>query len=227
MDGSTRSGWARRGGVLLSAAVLLACANRTDERVKKAWGGGAQAPDDRQGAGPDGASSSEGGGPADAPIRVGWDRVDEILDAAVTEASVGTDEEVMARLARRLCAVEPEPNQANGESLRVCRPSPPVRIDGHTFTLELGGEGVIGLVATDLSNEESARLAEEARRRTDRWCTRPWNDVSPPADPSPPSQPTAQLFSCAVEGSALLVVGRLMPEASELWQVSVAVIDAS
>lgn len=215
--------------LVLAAALglAIACAKRTDERVREAWGGGSKvvgagaAANDETGDGPNG--ETEG-----APVRVGWDRLDEILDGALAEASLGTDDEVMARLAERWCEVQPEPQATNDGPVRVCLPDPPVQIDGHAFSLELGGEGVIGLVATELSPEESSTLADEALRRTERWCTRPWNDVSPrPTEPSPPAA-TARLHTCPVEGSALLVVARFVsPAGADRWQVSVAVIDAS
>lgn len=211
----------------LALALGLGCAKRTDERVREAWGGGSKAggagaaAEEDTGDGPDGETEA-------APVRVGWDRLDEILDGALAEASLGTDDEVMARLAERWCEVRPEPQPTGEGPVLVCLPSPPVQIDGHAFSLELGGEGVIGLVATELSPEESSALADEALRRTERWCTRPWNDVSPrPTEPSPPAA-MARLHTCPVEGSALLVVARFVsPTGAGRWQVSVAVIDAS
>lgn len=215
--------------LVLAAALglAIACAKRTDERVREAWGGSSKAvgagaaADEDTGDGPNG--ETEG-----APVRVGWDRLEEILDGALAEASLGTDDEVMARLAERWCEVQPEPQATHDGPVRVCLPDPPVQIDGHAFSLELGGEGVIGLVATELSREESSTLADEALRRTERWCTRPWNDVSPrPTEPSPPTA-MARLHTCPVEGSALLVVARFVsPAGADRWQVSVAVIDAS
>jgi hypothetical protein len=211
----------------VAAGLATACAKRTDERIREAWGGGSKNAE---------AGASGGGAPGDGPdgetegvpVREGWDRLDEILDGALAEASLGTDEEVMARLAERWCDVQPEPQPTDEGPVLVCIPDPPVQIDGHAFSLELGGEGVIGLVATELSSEESSALADEALRRTERWCTRPWNDVSPrPTEPPPPA-PAAQLYTCPVEGSALLVVARFISSAQAgRWQVSVAVIDAS
>lgn len=219
-----RLAWAAAG---LALGLGLGCAKRTDERVRQAWGGAGKA----AGAGA-ATGAGTGGGPGGetdgAPIREGWDRVDEILDGALAEASLGTDDEVMARLAERWCDVTPEPQPTDEGPVLVCLPSPPVQIDGHAFSLELGGAGVIGLVATELSSEESSALADEALRRTERWCTRPWNDVSPrPTEPSPPAA-MVRLHTCPVEGSARLVVARFAsPAGAGRWQVSVAVIDAS
>lgn len=213
---------------VLAASLALACAKRTDERVRRAWGGASKSP----GAGPGGVGGpgdGPGGDTEAAPIRVGWDRLDEILDGALAEASLGTDDEVMARLAERWCDVQPEPQVTDDGPVLVCVPDPPVQIDGHAFSLELGGEGVIGLVATELSLEESSALADEALRRTERWCTRPWTDAAPrtPTDPTPSSS-AAQLYTCPVEGSALLVVARFVSSGGAgSWQVSVTVIDAS
>lgn len=211
----------------LSAGVGLGlgsgCSRRVDERVRDAWGGSTRAPTvDAQGPseGADGGLEVEG----EAPVRVGWDRAEEILDVALMEAALGTDDEVMARLADRWCLTEPSPLLRADGIVRVCMPDPPVQIDGHAFGLELGGEGVIGLVAKGLSAEESSRLADEARRRTERWCTQTW--TSHPADPTSPTD-DARLFTCAVEGSALLAVGQFFVDQEERWQVSVSVIDAS
>ena len=215
-------GWRGCGGVVMATVLALGCTRRVDEQVRDAWGGATRPPSagSEQAAGDgEGAGGQEG----EARSRVGWDRVDEILDGAFAEASVGTDDEVMARLADRWCASEPSPLSRADGIVRVCRPDPPVEIDGQSFSLELGGEGVIGLVARGLSAEESSRLSEEARRRTDRWCTQQW---TPPLDsPRPPDAP--RLHTCVVEGSALLTVGNFFVGEEDQWQVSVVVIDAS
>lgn len=213
--------------IAMALGLGLSCAKRTDERVRRAWGNASKAP----AAGPDdrvGPDEDPDGDTEEEPVRVGWERLDEILDGALAEAILGTDDEMMARLADRWCQVQPVPQDTKDGPVLVCVPNPPVQIDGHAFTLELGGEGVIGLVSTDLSPEDSSALADEALRRTERWCTRPWTDLNPrPADATL-SAPADQLYTCPVEGSALLVVARFVSdEETGNWQVSVAVIDAS
>ncbi len=211
---------------LVAVLAGASCTKRTDARIRDAWGGGSKAADAGANGGSE-PSDNKGDDAGAAPIRVGWDRLDEILDGALAEASLGTDEEVFARLAERWCDVQPESMPTAEGPVLVCFPRPPIEIDGHRFSLELGGEGVIGLVATELSAEDSSTLADEALRRTERWCTRPWNDVSP-RPTEPPPAPSVQLHTCPVEGSALLVVARFVSQAqADLWQVSVAVIDAS
>lgn len=221
---SPRRGLAPAGAACLLLALGPACTRLTDQRVRQAWGGAGKTAGAGT-AGPVVPGDGPRGEDGPAPVRVGWDRVDEILDGALAEANLGTDDEVMARLAERWCRVQPEAKQSDEGPVLVCIPNPPVQVDGHAFTLELGGEGVIGLVAAELSAEESSALADEALRRTERWCTRPWNDVSD-TEPSPAA--ATRLHTCPTEGSALVVVARFVsPAGSNRWQVSVAVIDAS
>ncbi len=212
----------------LALGLPWACAKRTDERVQAVWGksndtprANAQRP----------TTEREGGalGTEAEPILTGWARFDQILDRALAEASLGTDDDVLARLAERWCEVQPQPQHSDDGPVLVCRPDPPVLVEGHAFTLELGGEGVIGLVAAELSADSSTSLRDVALERLQRWCTRPWTDVSPrPKEPPRPPSKEAELHSCPVEGSALLVVARFVANAeAELWRVSVAVIDAS
>lgn len=215
-------------GCLVGAFVVSACTKRTDERVRSVWGGSSETPGGRptwtrrEGEG-DGEDTEQ------VPLRFGWDRLDEILDGAIVEAGLGTDHEVMARLAKRWCEVDPEARQTEQGPVLVCFPSPAVQIEGHTFSLELGGTGVIGLVASELSAEDSMKLAAATRDHTEeRWCTGTWTNVSPKAS-SPPSTPPFELYTCPVEGSsAVLAVARFPSKLpAETWQVSLAVIDAS
>ncbi|MEM7159622.1 MAG: hypothetical protein AAF799_42675 [Myxococcota bacterium] len=211
----------------LGVVVLVACASKTDERVRQAWGGASENPDDVVGGPTRDREVNEDGTPR-TPTLYGWDRVDEILDVAIAEVSLGTDDEVLARLAKRWCNVEPVAKDVEKNLVWVCIPKPQVLIEGHSFTLELSGEGVIGLVAAELSADESTRLAAEARERTERWCAQTW---TPSPRPSPEQAPLAetapQIDTCVVEGSALLSVARYLEGEGPSWRVSMAVIDAS
>lgn len=227
--GSSRPG-ASLGWVLSTVGLLLAlppaCAKRTDERVRAAWGKSSQAPGEARG-GDRRIRDQEGSETESEPILRGWERIGQILDGAVAEAALGTDDEVFARLAERWCDTAPNPRRTEEGTVLVCLPDPPVQIDGQVFSLELGGEGVIGLVAAELPIEASTSLVTAALDELDRWCTHPWTDVTPsPSDPDEPA--TAELHTCPVEGSAVLVVARFVSSAeAEQWRVSVAVIDAS
>ena len=211
----------------LGVVLLVACASRTDERVRKAWGDASENPDDAAG-GPARENEVNADGTPDRPKLFGWDRVNEILDGAIAEVRLGTDNEILARLAKSWCTVEPNPQNVEKNPVWVCKPNPPVQIDGHSFTLELSGEGVIGLVAADLSLDESARLAAEAKKQTDRWCADQWTSSPKPSPEQPKPAPTdPRIETCVVEGSALLSVARYLQGEGPTWQVSVAVIDAS
>ena len=214
--------------MLTASPLCPACAKRTDERVRAAWDGSSQAPGAAKGTRAGGRRDRAGETEAE-PILVGWELLDRILDGAVAEAALGTDAEAFARLADRWCDTTPEPQRSDEGPVLVCFPDPPVQIGGHRFSLELGGEGVIGLGAAELSTDISTSLVNEALAQLDHWCTRPWTDVTPrPTEPQAPPSTAAELHSCPVEGSALLVVARFTSDAeAEQWRVSVAVIDAS
>lgn len=206
-------------------ALSLGCAQRTDAQVRKAWGGSSTVPEAGNGPARANDATDNDDDEGSAPIRVGWERLDELVDAAIVETSHGADEAVLARLARQWCRVEPVPEGSGDDRRRVCVPDPPMQIEGHAFDLEMGGEGVIGLVAHDLSEGESAGLAAAALLRTARWCNRDWDSVTPPSQPKDATAP--KLHTCAVGGSALLSVGRFLSEDGVNWTLSVAVIDAS
>ncbi|MCA9710512.1 MAG: hypothetical protein KDK70_32020, partial [Myxococcales bacterium] len=189
-------------------------------------GGGGQAPG---AATPGDGRTGEGNGSdaATEPVLQGWARVDQLLDTAMAEAALGTDDEVFARLAERWCETSPEPQRTEEGPVLVCLPDPPLQIDGHGFSLELGGEGVIGLVAAELSAETSTALVAEALDRLDRWCTRQWTDVTPRPTAPKASPPPTELYTCPVEGTVLLVVARFVARSDDQWRVSMTVIDAS
>lgn len=214
--------------MLTAGPLCPACAKRTDERVRAAWGGSNLAPGAAKGKRA-GDHRDRAGETEAEPILVGWELLDRILDGAVAEAALGTDAESFARLADRWCDTTPEPQPSDEGPVLVCFPDPPVQIGGHRFSLELGGEGVIGLGAAELSTDISTSLVNEALAQLDHWCTHPWTDVTPrPTEPQVPASTAAELHSCPVEGSALLVVARFISDAeAEQWRVSVAVIDAS
>jgi hypothetical protein len=77
---------------------------------------------------------------------------------------------VLARVARRACKVDPEPLPSDDGWVRVCDPIPPVRIERHDLVLEVAEVGSIGLVATELSQEESEALVEAALVQTAVLC---------------------------------------------------------
>lgn len=213
-----------------SAAVVVAlaftgCATKTDEQVRRAWDGASAVPGEAGSGNGSGRDRDPDGADAPEAVRVGWERLDQLVDAAVSEAMLGIDPGVLARLATQWCRVEPEPLGDERAPHWICVPDPPLALEGHAFDLEMGSEGVIGLVAHDLTEQQSLRLAKAALERTERWCTHETTTVKP-TDPSPPPRAPA-LRTCVVEGNAVLSVGRYPDEEGAHWTVAVSVIDAS
>ena len=118
--------------------------------------------------------------------KIGWDRVSEVLDSAVSVQRASPDDARIAKLAEQWCAVEPEPRQTADGLVRVCNPEPPVIADGTNFTLELGGDGVVGLVAADLTRADSEALAAQAQQMVAPLCTEPWTPATPNIDVADP-----------------------------------------
>ncbi len=218
----------RRGWVTLAAilgtSTFAGCAHRTDEATRRAWHESAGKTD---GSGPNGsAADGHGQGGAQNPrsSATGWARVDEMLERAAGVLAVASDPETIARLAVIWCRVQPEPIATAHGEVRVCFPDPPVVAGGHNFSLEMGSAGVIGLVASDLTLDESRTLADEARRSTERWCVRPFEPVVRREHDEAPRD----FHTCPVQGGPILTVGRLPSRnGPNLWQVSIALLGAS
>ena len=210
-----------RGAWLTVAAlsvVAVGCAKRTDAEARRAFER-AQGRDPL-GQGPRSEVVEGGGKGTFSRDKLGWDRVAEVLDSAVTIQRGSPDETRMAELAAQWCAVEPEPRDTDHGPVRVCNPEPPVIADGTSFTLELGGDGVVGLVAGDLSRADSETLAAMARERVTPLCTEPWLAATPDVDVAEPS-----FVTCPTEGGPLLSVGRFpgrpaAPDGSCPWPCS-------
>ncbi len=209
--------WKRSSALALCLAVGSGCAGRNEARVRSAWNdrsGGAQpstAPGDTTGNGPDGDPTQ----PA-VSTKQGWARVDELLTRSVDVLTTSPDPGVLAELARIWCEVEPIPRQTSHGSVRVCYLNPPVRVDGVALTLELGELGVIGFVAPDLSESQSAQLARSARDAVGHMCRARWAKTA-----------QHEFHACPLRGGSTLAVGRIFEGNGEgSWQVSIAILGA-
>lgn len=132
----------------------------------------------------------------------------------------GADPEAIAQLADLWCAEEATPMQGRHGEVRVCVPAPPVSVAGHAFTLELGGLGVIGLVASDLSGAQSTKLLQQALEQGPRWCAGSWTPV-----PVRDENAHEEFHTCPTRGGPTLAAGRFPKDLrGDLWQVSVSVI---
>lgn len=211
---------------LLVVLALVACAGRLDEGTRKAWRrSGAQRDPDAP-ARP-GSQVKPGETPKNRPPpALGWARVDELLEGAVTIMRRSPDDETLARLAQTWCGDEPRRATTDDGEVWTCEPKPPIVVDGARFTLELGAPGVIGLVAANLSAADGERIAQRARQTAQRWCVAPWTAVSTHDDD--PSSRKPKLETCPIEGGPQLAVGRLpLDRSGRTWQVSVAIVGAS
>ena len=201
---------------MLVVAFASGCPKRTDARAREAWasarGGGVAG-----GKRPD----TPAGGDARAPEleKIGWDRVAEVVHNAVAAMRTSPDDAALGKLAARWCSVEPEPRPTRDGNVRVCSPEPPVVASGTSFSLEMGGRGVIGLVTTDVSQKVSERIAAEARKAAQPYCMQPWTSATEGGAEDP------SFHTCPAEGGPLLSVGRFPKRpGSARWLVSVAVL---
>lgn len=211
---------------LLLVLAAVACAGRLDEGTRKAWKrSGAQGDPDEPTR--PGSQVTPGETPKDRPLpALGWARVDEVLEGAVTIMRRSPDDETLARLAQTWCGDEPRRATTDDGEVWTCDPKPPIVVDGARFTLELGAPGVIGLVAADLSAADGERVALRARQAAERWCIAPWTPVRTERDD--PSSRTPKLETCPIEGGQQLAVSRLpLDRTGRTWQVSVAIVGAS
>ncbi|MEM6994759.1 MAG: hypothetical protein AAF721_29870 [Myxococcota bacterium] len=203
--------------LVVSALGTSGCARRTDARSKSAF-------DSARGRGASKRQRqsevvSGGGSGVFEQRKVGWARVDEMLGHAVSTLRAAPDDSKLAELAARWCAVEPEPRDTVDGPVLVCNPDPPIIVGGTSFSLELGGDGVIGFVAADLSSADSTRVAAEARKTAKHWCAEPWAKAAT-TDVADPTSHT-----CEAEGGPLLAVSRFPTRpGSDRWLVSVAVL---
>lgn len=209
------------------ACVLAAsgCARRLDARTRRAWTGSG-APDSRSEDAGGGSSPKPGGETNPTPPALGWDRVSELLGASIAQMQRSPDDESLARLAQAWCRDAPQSQATEHGAVWACDLEPPVVVDGTRFTLELGGDGVIGLVAAELSAADGARVAARARRAAEHWCEAPWTDVTTTDDD--PSSRKHHVEICPVgQGSVLTIARTAVDRAGKAWQVSLAIVGAS
>lgn len=143
------------------------------------------------------------------------------MTQAIDVLAVSPDDEILARLASHWCDVDPKAQTTPHGSVRVCYPQPAIVVDGHALVLEMGGPGVIGLVARELSDPESRALSRRARRATSGLCAEPFAPVPPREDPDV----REEFHTCPAREGPVITVGRYpVRSGADVWQVSVAVL---
>lgn len=214
----------RRTLVLLGAWLFgpAACAHRIDAQSRAAFekSSGRSSGDEANERVRSSESGDPGGDPDALPAKAGWERLNELVGESTSILEASPSPATVARLAQTWCDVEPEATQTDHGEVRACFPNPPLVVDGHRFTLELGAIGVIGLVATDLSERESRALTSRALSRTREVCIDSFTTGSSQREVE------HEVHTCATAGGSLLAIGRL-PVSRELWQVSIAVVGAN
>lgn len=205
--------------VLLPSAILVAaCAGRTDARVREAW-------EHSQRSGPGGPSTGPGGPTGSDPGEPGGparDGIEGFVAQGAEVLALAPGQDAIARLAQQWCSVEPEPKESPHGPVYVCYPQPPIVVADVSLTLELGLGGVIGLVADELSDQESRDLVERARQTTGPQCEQPWNAVV-----GRDGEGRELTFhTCPAKAGPTLTIGRIPHEESGTWQVSIAILGA-
>ena len=125
----------------------------------------------------------------------------------------------VAALTDRWCSTDPTPQDTPHGPVVVCFPEPPIVAGGQSFTLEMGGSGMVGLVASSLGGSESKKLAATIRNKASAWCSGSFKTVR--------SRQNAHedLYTCALDAGTTLAVARLPRDLeADLWQVSLAVL---
>lgn len=107
---------------------------------------------------------------------------------------------------------------ADEDALAWSCPVANLELDGESLTLE-AGQGVISLSASDLDAARSEQLQERARTRFAQKCLGGFEEIE--------GAKLEVFYRCALREGPYLVIARFPrdPEV-ELWQVSIAVVDA-
>gem|GEM_PF-2105758 len=101
----------------------------------------------------------------------------------------------------------------------ACWPATPIPILERNFSLETGG-GVLALSTTHIAERESAEILAFALERFDSWCEGGSFERTD-------SRINHEVYRCALPEGPYLLVGRFPNDLeAELWQISIAVMDA-
>jgi hypothetical protein len=201
----------------LGVAAFVGCAAWTDADVRETWEANRSHEDEEE---------VEDPPPPDRPRRhrarryaslEGWPRVTALLRRATLVLERRPEPEVLARIARKLCRADIEPQETEDGWVRVCEPMPPVSIDEHDFTLEVALTGSIGLIAHELGDDESTTLVETAVAETETLCLDPWRAIA-----------SSEFHTCPVEGGSTLAVGRVpSSDVRGSWEVVISILGAT
>ena len=199
---------------LVALIGLGGCAGRETAASRAAWQNAV-----RGGApGGSGGATTPGGGNNSGLADPGaWRDLATFTAESAELLALGISTAPLASLVDKLCAEPPEEESGvlDPETVR-CPPKPAMDPMGHPLTLELSRHGSVGLVATDLSDGDSAALLTQALRQMAGACVGTWAKA-----PGPNLQ---EIHTCTSPSGAMLVVGRFPEGTTERWQFSLAVL---
>lgn len=199
---------------LVALALLGGCAGRETAASRAAWQNAVR------GGKPDGAGGAttpggrNDGGLADPGA---WRDLATFTRDTAELLSQGVSTAPLAALVDRLCAEPPEEETGVLEPETVrCPPKPAMDPLGHPLKLELSRHGSVGLVATDMTDGDSAALLTQALKQMASACAGAWV-----RSPGPHHE---EFHTCTSPTGSLLVLGRFPGESGERWQFSLAVL---
>lgn len=210
--------------VLALVFACSACSSAT-QASRDAWDravtnqGGASKGGDGAGGGRGG---QKGSGPGDT-----WQGLAQFTIDASELLAGGSTTVSLPRLAEQLCSAAPDvpdapdaPDEDSAADSLRCAPRTPLAALGRDFELELGrSPSSIGLLADDLSDQDSSELVSQIRQRLRGVCREPWSR----ADNALAVE--QEFHTCPTAGGAVLAVGRFPTDlGAGKWQFSLAVL---
>lgn len=208
----------RRRLIALGLALACGCANRAEEVTRSAWDDAVRA--QGAGKGSDGGDGRGHEGDADEDDVSAWREIGRTLGEIAETMASGVPTVDAARLAEHLCGREPERVRENGELTFHCIPQPPIELLGEILEIEMDERGVVGLVASDLNEEESGLFVHRALERLAELCALTWTAIAADAENA-----HKEFYTCPVASGPVLAVGRFPRDlAANQWQFSLVVL---
>lgn len=146
-----------------------------------------------------------------------WKALYSFTTDAAEMLSLGTTTATLPTLIKKLCD-DPDSVRDATDAVR-CAPKPAQDPLGRELTLELS-KAHIGLVATDLTDSDSADLLAQALKQLASACSHPWTEI-----PSRADNAHEELHTCQATAGSMLVLGRFPSDlGAGRWQFSLAVL---
>lgn len=215
-----RTTWALALTLTLTLALPLAtgaCAAKGENELRASWNKAVEkaAVEEREAAGDATKKDGKKGIKAESE----WGKLGRFVDEVSDRVALGLATVKVVDLVEELCDGTPDTETLDDHLVYHCTPGTVRSVLGHTLTLELGENGVVGLVAMDLSGADSQTLLDETLTRADKWCEQPLEEA-PRAENA-----HVDFHTCITAAGPALVLGRF-PEDLEHdeWQFSLTVL---